>query len=266
MTTQKIRGKIQTRIYLDDLIDVVTTNKVDGATLEYRESDSKYILQDSASSGWKKLAVTVFSSSNNSFSIAGDVTLLFPVGSKLKITDTTTKYFYVTSAVFVDLEFTLVSITAGSDYTLAANPTEIWVSYASTPQGFPGKFNWTPTWIGYSTPPEVGKAIFSIDGRVATITLEGATDALHDAAIPGISNSSANGISIPVVPEHRVNGVVGYAVDNGVVITTACAFQIQPGQETVYFAKSMSFGSGAWTNSGEKVVEFTISFIINDGG
>ena len=80
--------------------------------------------------------------SASSFKITGvDRRDLFPVGTKIKLTQTTDKYFYVTSTSFST--DTTVNITAGTDYTLAnATITNPKYSYAATPQGFPHIFSY----------------------------------------------------------------------------------------------------------------------------
>ena len=90
---------------------------------------------------WTPVAAAWTRTADTTFTVAGNVTALFPVGAKIKVVDTTTKYFYVVSAAYTTL--TTVTITGGSDYVLAANPTAGWISYASSPQGFPQWFNFS---------------------------------------------------------------------------------------------------------------------------
>jgi len=98
--------------------------------------------------GWQKDIDSWTYASSTTLTITGDVTARFPVGTKIKLTQTTVKYFYVVSAVFSSPNTTL-TLTGGSDYSLAnAAITLPYYSYASTPQGFPQWFSWSVSWTG----------------------------------------------------------------------------------------------------------------------
>ena len=80
-----------------------------------------------------------------SFRILGaDFTDKFPVGTKIKCVNSTTKYFYVSAASFATN--TTVTVTGGDDYVLVSGDiTSPQYSYSATAQGFPHWFNYTPT-------------------------------------------------------------------------------------------------------------------------
>jgi len=152
---------------LDDLSDVVISSPVAGDFLYYNGTNWVHRTQD----GWIADADTYVYVSATSFKIAGkDVTARFPVGCKLKLTQTTAKYFYVVSAAFSN--DTTVTITGGSDYSLAnAAIDSPYYSYQSSPQGFPQWFNYTPSWEGFSVDPSANNfsiARFKIEGRLVT--------------------------------------------------------------------------------------------------
>ena len=69
--------------------------------------------------------------------VSKDVRYRFPKGTKIKLVQSgSTKYFYVTAATFST--DTTVTVTGGSDYTLAnENISGQAYSYADTPQGYP---------------------------------------------------------------------------------------------------------------------------------
>jgi len=75
--------------------------------------------------------------SATSFKIAGkDVRYKFPKGTKIKLVQTSTKYFYVVATAYST--DTTITITGGSDYSLAsATISGQAYSYADTPQGYP---------------------------------------------------------------------------------------------------------------------------------
>jgi len=75
--------------------------------------------------------------SATSFKVTGkDVRYKFPKGTKIKLVQTTTKYFYVVATAYST--DTTITVTGGSDYTLAnAAISGQAYSYADTPQGYP---------------------------------------------------------------------------------------------------------------------------------
>lgn len=100
--------------------------------------------------GWQDANETWTYASATTFTVAGvDVTAKYHVGTKLKLTQTSAKYFYVTAVSFST--DTTVTVTGGSDYTLAnAAITNPFFSYMVNPQGFPRAFSWTPTFVNLS--------------------------------------------------------------------------------------------------------------------
>lgn len=101
--------------------------------------------------GWMIGNDTWTYASATTFTIAGvDRTARFPVGTKLKLSQTGTKYFYVVSSAFSTN--TTITVTGGSDYSLAnAAITSPFYSYMSSPQGWPVWFNYTPTVANFTT-------------------------------------------------------------------------------------------------------------------
>lgn len=75
--------------------------------------------------------------SATSFKVTGkDVRYKFPKGTKIKLVQTTTKYFYVVATAYST--DTTITITGGSDYTLAsATISGQAYSYADSPQNYP---------------------------------------------------------------------------------------------------------------------------------
>ena len=111
-------------------------------------------LETPSKDGWIGFGASCTYASTTTFTVSGDQTAIFAKGTKIKLTQTTTKYFYVVSSSYSSPN-TTVTITGGSDYTLAnAAITNPAYSYASPPD-FPGWFNWTPTitYAGGTTDP-----------------------------------------------------------------------------------------------------------------
>lgn len=95
--------------------------------------------------GWITATDTWTYASASTFTISGvDRTAVLTKGTKIKLTQTTAKYFYVVSSAFSTN--TTVTVTGGTDYTLAnASITSPYYSYMQNPQGFPAYFNYATT-------------------------------------------------------------------------------------------------------------------------
>jgi hypothetical protein len=111
------------------------------------------------------------------FRVSGDKRTMFPVGTKIKLVQAgTTKYFYVTATSYAS-EYTTVTVTGGSDYSLDNQVITIAAySYAATPQGFPQWFNYTPAWTsGGAINPVIGNGsltgYFCINGQLVSAAI-----------------------------------------------------------------------------------------------
>lgn len=118
--------------------------------------------------GWITSTDTWVYASASSFTIAGvDRTAQFPKGTKIKLTQTSAKYFYVTSSSFSTN--TTVNVFAGTDYTLAnAAITAPNYSYMDSPQAFPKEFVFNPgftNWTIGTGGSAVTTALFAMDGN-----------------------------------------------------------------------------------------------------
>ena len=94
----------------------------------------------------------------------------YAVGDKIKLTQTTVKYFYI-----IAVADTLLTITGGTSYTLAnAAITLPYFSHAASPVGFPGKFTYSPTiaFTAGTAPNTVSSGVyyFSVRGNVCTVS------------------------------------------------------------------------------------------------
>jgi hypothetical protein len=82
--------------------------------------------------GWVKPTGTWAKASASSITVPSGAASLYSVGDKIKLTDTTTKYFYVTAVAD-----TVLTITGGTDYALVGTISNYYYSKASSPVGFP---------------------------------------------------------------------------------------------------------------------------------
>src|SRR3990167_2625872 len=119
--------------------------------------------------------------SATTFTVPGDQTAKYHKGTKIKLTQTTAKYFYVIASSY-GAPNTTVTVTGGSDYSLAnAAITLPFFSYAESPQGFPQWFNYVPTQDGYSGDPTGGIYRFRIAGRTVFVFIREPNPGTSDA-------------------------------------------------------------------------------------
>jgi len=227
-------------------IDDDTMATASATALATSESIKAYVDTEVAgvsnTDGWTASANTWTYASASSFTIAGtDLTTVFTKGTKIKLTQTTAKYFYVTSSSFST--DTTVNITGGSDYTLAnAAITTPYYSYADRPQGFPSFFNYTATVGGTASGTCTPR--FSISGNLVSINFDTGSQT---------SNANTFTLTLPVTASSSMNtcaGTLGYAKDNGSNKTGATKWQIAASASTVSLYTDMVVA--VWTTSGIK--------------
>lgn len=97
---------------------------------------------------------------------------IYAIGDKIKLTQTTAKYFYV-----VAVADTLLTVTGGSDYSVAnAAITSPYYSKAVAPVGFPSSHNYTTAWTASGTAPAIGNGTiassFSLVGGMMYVQIK----------------------------------------------------------------------------------------------
>jgi hypothetical protein len=151
---------------------------------------------------------------------------------------------------------TAVNLVPNGDYPLTrgAVVTLCEYSYAMSPPGYPGWFNYTIgqaannnplTWTGYSTVPSGVVYQFRVDGNMVTY-------AMRDTTL-GTSNAVTTTMTLPVSAMTLANAQwVGFcrATDNGTGLATPAVLQIASAGTTVSVFKDSS--GLAWTASGFK--------------
>lgn len=126
--------------------------------------------------GWTAAGETWTYASAVTFTVSGDQTAKYTAGVKIKLTQTTAKYFYVVSSSY-GAPNTTVTVTGGSDYTLAnAAITNPYYSRAATPSGFPDWFAYTCSWTGSGGNPTLGSgtkaARFRLVGKSCLVDVQ----------------------------------------------------------------------------------------------
>lgn len=198
---------------------------------------------NSGADGWSSAGETWTYATSSTFTISGDKTEKYSVGDKIKLTQTTVKYFYVT-AVAYSAPDTTITVCAGDVYSLAnAAITTPLFSKMISPNGFPASFTLTPNFVtAFSGTPSVAIS-FSIAGRLITF----------DIRMSGTSNSTVTLIglltNLTLVNSGTNSSAVGKAIDSGSYIN---GVTVSNSTTDIVFLKSLP--SGTWTASGTKAV------------
>lgn len=184
--------------------------------------------------------------SATSFKIVGrDVTTKYTTGTRIKCNNGgSTVYFVVVSSSFSS--DTTVTITGGSDYTLANSSISAnFHSYAANPQGYPGWFAFTASTTGFSSfTKQVTR--FNVIGRACTVSI----------SISGTSNGTGFSLTLPITCSANLdatNGLqdVARVQDNSGSGSTGLVAASQS-SATLNIYKDLA--ASGWTASGTKSV------------
>lgn len=152
--------------------------------------------------GWIGAVGTWAYASATTITVPSGAATYYAVGDKIKLTQTTVKYFYI-----VGVADTLLTITGGTSYTLAnAAITLPYFSHAASPVGFPGRFAYSPTltFTAGTAPNTVSTAAnsFSIQGNVCTVST-------YNVYTNAGSTVTAVTITLPVTQAFTVQAAYG---------------------------------------------------------
>lgn len=194
--------------------------------------------------GWVSDTATWTFATAATFTVVGDETAKFQKGTRIKLTQTTVKYFVVVGSSFA-AGTTTVTITGGDDYALAsAAISDTYYSYAASPEGYPDWFDFSasvnPT--GYSAiTTEILR--FRIIGKHCFVL----------ASFDGTSNATTLTFTLPVTT-HALGSnnlyAMGFVRNNGTVATTPGRLALATSSTTGTMTRDMA--GAAWTGSGQK--------------
>ena len=125
---------------------------------------------DNLETGWTAGVGTWTYASATTITIAAGGASIYAVGDRIKLTQTTVKYFYI-----IGVADTLLTITGGTSYTLTnAAITLPYFSHMASPVGFPSYFTYSPTiaFTAGTAPNTVSTGVyyFSVTGRICTVS------------------------------------------------------------------------------------------------
>jgi hypothetical protein len=181
------------------------------------------------------------------FTLYGDTSNRFTRGTRVRWSEGgTLKYGVVDRDSTYSPNLTTVTLAPNTDYWMAVSPDVGSLRYShANPPDFPGWFNYTPVFTGFSVPPPSGSYRFRVDGTRCEVELRDATN--------GTSNSTVYTISLPITCATLTDYAVAFpaqVTDNGGALTTPGAAQFGSGSTVANMFKN--YASGPWTNSGGK--------------
>lgn len=169
--------------------------------------------------------------SNNTLNTSIDLTGMIQVGDKIKITQSTDKYFYVISR-----SSTQIKIDGGSDYTFTnAAFTAFSISRITNPSGHPLSFNYTPVVRNSTTTnvlsPTTTSFRYSMQGNEVKIFFD-------------VRDVSGSGPSLTLVDFTCPFIARTESIDLGSAKTIiSCTFVSSSGLSSAVFVKTLNSGS-----------------------
>lgn len=160
--------------------------------------------------GWLAATGTWTYASATTITVPSGAASLYRVGDKVKLTQTTAKYFYI-----VAVADTLLTVTGGSDYTVAnAAITSPFYSHQETPLSFPDWFAYTPT--GPTNTTLTGR--FAVNGRTVICKIKGAVTGTPDFTnMPTLPITASSNMETADNIPHGVGGFLDSGTANGVL-------------------------------------------------
>jgi len=197
--------------------------------------------------GWILANETWTYASATTITVPSGAASKYSVGDKIKLTQTTVKYFYITGVADE-----LLTITGGTSYTLVdAAITLNYYSKVTSPVGFPQWFAYTSTLSGWSGTPTQGCS-FTINGNTAIVHI----------SIAGTSDNATTTFTLPTASESSVGQAGMTAVaDNGAAQSYPGRVDITAGSNVATATKTLT--SAAFTAGNAKNIYGKIIYQIN---
>ena len=215
---------------------------------------SMYDVNTFLTTGWINDANTWTYASASTFTVAGDQRATFTKGTRLKWTQTTVKYGVVASSSYnAGTDTTTVTIVVNTDYTIAnAAISANYFSYLDNPLNWPGWFNYTASYTGFSANPATQISRFNLVGNLCFLE--------HAETADGTSNANSLTVSLPVTAASTAPTVVvaaPFARDNSAQINNVSATILASG--TTAALRTAGYATG-WTTSGAKRAHFSATY------
>lgn len=210
--------------------------------------------------GWNQVSDSWTYASANTITVPTGAASLYQKGDKIKITQTTPKYFVVTAVAD-----TLLTVYAGTDYTVAnAAISAQAVSHQENPMLFPDYFSYTPTGISATNVTLTGR--FRTSGKQCFCRIKAAfTGAITFTTMPSLPITASASI-IGGTAATSTSGVGGY-LDNGTANAPAGLVPSVVASATVVNVAQASDGTAmsatvpiTWANNDTMTLDFSYEF------
>lgn len=245
VTTVKIDNSAVTTVKIND--SAVTTAKINDGSVTAAKIAAGAVADSNRtpSDGWIPVTDTLTYASSTTFTVSGDKRSVFRFGSRIKLTQTTDKYFYVKNASYSTS--TTVTVTAGSDYSLAnAAITSPYISYEDGPYGFPVYFNYSPTESGWS----------SLSTNTCWFKVSTGGMVTYKINVSGTSDTTGASLSFPIkIESSSITNFHVTGTDNSVIQTSPSLASVNGlSSGSLDFSKTLAGGATSWTASGTKAI------------
>lgn len=193
----------------------------------------------SALDGWIPASETWTYASASTFTIVGDKTGTYNKGDRIKLTNSTLKYFVVSSVSYGGGN-TTVTVFGGNTYSLVNSAITLpYYSKVPAPNGYPSSFQWTSTMGGWTTTTTTTQ--LAVYGQMCYFFYD----------VTGTSNATNATLSLPiavVLTGTSMQQKIAFARDNGTAIDTGIA-QANAGTTLNLWRTAATI---TWTSSGTK--------------
>lgn len=233
---------------LDDLLsrmtDEIKALRGQVALLQQQEHKHIWLATSLTDPGWMPLPVTTGNFVNaTSFTMFGDLTNFFKIGTKVRLFNTTLKYGYVLSSSYNGgTGLTTVNLIANTSFSLAnVAISDIKVSYGIPPD-FPPMLVYSGAATGYSA-IDFQNYRFNLNNGLVTVVYR----------IDGTSNATTLTFAAPIAALSTGYSTYNpvFVLDNGVGQPTPGSTAIASGSTTVTVGRQYHTGGG-FTASGRK--------------
>jgi hypothetical protein len=169
--------------------------------------------------GWANMYHHTWTRTGNfTFTISGDVTIVYRKGTKVKFYDSGYKYGVIESSSYSSPNTTITLIT-NSDYTMSGDPGARFISHVENPEDWPDYFTFAVSWTSTPTPdPAIGDGILEAFWKA-----HGHSIIYKVRIIAGSTTTFGNGywnFSIPVTPA-RIRSSVSMESAAGNILDTS---------------------------------------------
>lgn len=215
------------------------------------ETGTDFATVQQAALAWMPVTDTWTYASATTITVPTDATTKYAVGDRVRLKQGGSyKYYYI-----ITVAATLLTVTGGSDYTVANSAiTDIGVSKAVNPLGFPGAFNWSPTFTGFSANPS-GVHRFTVVGRECRLYVRHST--------LGTSNTTGFTMTLPITAATITNHAwvgSGQGVDNGGILVNSALISFVSAATVMNLYTNHA--AAAWTAASTKGANFQLQYEI----